>query len=81
MTVAFRTFFKVLGSILIAATHATVAVVVYRAVAYIVLVHQVDYVGYGLWIVCGVSVYLHIEYMAAAGQLMIRGFYLCFVPW
>ena len=36
-------------------------------------VHQVDYVGYCLGIVGGIAVDFHIEYMSAAGELVVRG--------
>lgn len=71
--VAFRTFLQVGRRILIAAVHASVAVVVYRAIAYVVLVHEIDDIGYGLRIVSGVAVYLHVEYMTASGEFVIRG--------
>lgn len=78
--VAFGTFLQVGRGILVSAVHASVAVVVYRAIAYVVLVHEVDDIGYGLGIVSGVAVYLHVEYMTASGEFVIRGLDLGLVP-
>ena len=68
---AFRTYLQRVGGILVTAAHAAVAVVVYRAVAYVVLVYQVNNVSYRLRIVGGIAVNLYIEYVAAAGQFVV----------
>ena len=78
--VAFRTFLQVGRRILIAAVHASVAVVVYRAIADVVLVHEVDDIGYGLGVVSGIAVDFHIEYMTAACEFVIRRLDLGLVP-
>ena len=61
--------------ILVTALHAAVAVVIDRAVADVVTVHEIDNVGNSLRIVCGIAVDLHIKYMATACQFMIRSLY------
>ena len=78
---AFRACFGVVRGILMAAVHAAVAVVVDGAVSDVVAVHEVYDVGYCLWIVCGVAVYFHIEYMAAACELVVGRFYFGLVAW
>ncbi len=50
-----------------------------RAVSYVVLVHQVHDVGYGLRVVGGVAVDFHIENVSAARQLVVRTFDFCLV--
>ena len=66
------TFLQICRRVLIAALHAAVTVVVYRAVADVVFVHQVNDIGYGFRIVGGVAVYFHIEYVTAARHLVVR---------
>ena len=68
------TYFKVLLGVLISAVHAAVAVVVHRAVAYVVAVHQVDNVGDCLRVVGGIAVDFHIKYVAASGQFVVGTF-------
>ena len=57
--------------ILVAAVHAAVAVVVHTAVTHIQLVHHVYHTHYHLWVVCGVAVYLYIEYVSATCQVVV----------
>ena len=71
VAVAAGALVEVIGSVLIAAIHAAVAVVVDRTVAHVVLVHQVHDIGDGFGIVGGVTVNLDIEDMSATGQLMV----------
>ena len=68
---AFGADFEILAGVFVAALHAAVAVMVDRAVADVVFVHQVDDVRDGLGIVGGVAVDLDVEDVAAAGQLVI----------
>ena len=72
VTVTFRTLCETLLSILVSAIHATVAVMVDGTVTDIISVHKIHYITYGLWIVGGVAVNLHIEYVTASGKLVIR---------
>lgn len=78
-TAAFRAYVEMVVGILIAAIHASVAVVVDRAVADVVAVHQLDNVGNGLRIVGGVTVDLYIEDVASASQFVIRCFNFSFM--
>lgn len=66
-----RTYGQTLGGILIAAIHTAVAVVVYTAIADVVLVHQVYDIHDSLWVVSGITVNLHIEDVTATGQVVI----------
>ena len=66
VAVAFWALMQVFGSILIAAVHAAVAVVVHRAVANVVLVHQVNDIHNCLGVVGGVTVNLYIEDVTTA---------------
>ena len=70
---------QVIGRIFIAAVHAAVAVVVYRAVSNVVLVHQVHNVHDGLRVVGGIAVNLHIEDVSTACEGMVGSFNLGFV--
>ena len=76
---AFRTYLQRVGGILVTAAHAAVAVVVYRAISDVVLVHKVDDGRNSLGVVGGVAVDFNVEDMATAGKGVIRGFYLGFV--
>ena len=64
-------------SILVSAVHASVTVMVHAAVAHVQLVHHVDYAHDDLWVVCGISVDLHVEDMSAACNLMVRCLHFC----
>ena len=77
--ITLRTFVKAVLCILIAAVHTTVAVVVYRAIADIVLIHECYNIIDSLRIVCCVTIYFHIEYVTATGKFMIWGFNLRFL--
>ena len=59
--------------ILISAVHATVTVMVDRAVTDVVFVHQIYDVADSLGVMGGVAIYLYIEDVAAAGELVIGG--------
>ena len=61
--------------------HAAVAVVVYRAIADVVGIHQIHDICYRLRVVSGVSINFHIEDVASSGQLVVWAFYFCFVAW
>ena len=76
---AFGAFLKIFGSVLVAAVHAAVAVMVHGAIADVVFVHEVYNVGHGFGIVCGVPVNLHVEYMASACEGMVGSLHLGFV--
>ena len=76
---AFRTFLKPVRCVFISAIQAPVTVVVYRAVADIVFIHKVDDILYGLGIVGGISVNLHIEDVTASCQFVVRTFYSGFM--
>ena len=69
---AFRTFFQVVIGILVAAVHTTVAVVVYRAIAHIELVHHIHDTHDNLWVVRSIAVDLDIEDMTTASEDVIR---------
>ena len=71
VAVAVGAFLESVGGILVAAIHAAVAVVVHRAVAHVVLVHQVHDIGDGFGIVGGIAINLHIEDVAAQGKGMV----------
>ena len=72
LAAALRAFFQVWGGVFVAALQTAVTVVVYRTVADVVSVHHVHYTHNDFRIVGGVTVYLHIEDVSAAGQFMIR---------
>lgn len=79
LAAALRAFFQVWGGVFVAALQTAVTVVVYRTVADVVLVHHVHYTHNDFRIVGGVTVYLHIEDVSAAGQFMIRSLHFRFV--
>ena len=66
----------VLDGILMAAVHATVAVVVHRTIAHIEFVHQIDHLADSLRIVGSIAIDLDIEDVAATCQIVIRSLYL-----
>lgn len=72
VTVAIWTFFKILLRVLISAVHAAVAVMIYRAVADVVLIHQINDIADRLRVVGGIAINFHVENVAAAGQFVIR---------
>ena len=63
---------QLLLCILISAVHTAVAVVVYRAVADVILVHQIDDIHNCLRVVCSVAVNLDVEDVATTSQFVIR---------
>lgn len=79
LAVADGTFLEILGGVFVAAVHATVTVVVDRAIADIVLIHEIYDRGDGVGVVCGVAVDLNIEDVAATGECMVGRFNLGFV--
>ena len=79
MAATFGASLKVCVGVLVPTFHATVAVMVYGAIAHVQLVHHVhhafDYVG----VVRGVSINLHVEYMATASEVVIGRLHFGFV--
>ena len=71
-SLAVRTFLEVGISVFISAVHAAVAVVVHRAIADVVLVHEIDDGHDGLRVVGRIAVNLHIEDVSATGEGMVR---------
>lgn len=57
--------------ILISTVDAAVAIVVNRAIAYVVLVHEVYHVAYCLGIVGGISINLNVEDVTTTSKLVI----------
>ena len=45
----------------------------------VVLVHHVHYAHHSLWVMCGITVNLHIEDMSAACEVVVGCFYLSLV--
>ena len=76
---AIGTLVHYLLGIFISAIHATVACVVYRAITDIELVHHVHDVHNSLGVVCSIAVYLHVEDVASACQVMVWTFHFGFV--
>ena len=72
MAVAVGALVEIFGSVLVAAVHAAVAVVVDRAVAHVVLVHEIHDIGNRLGVVGGITVNLDIEDVSATSQFVIR---------
>ncbi len=72
-------FMKFGRSVLIAAIHAAVAVVVHGAIAYVVLIHEVDYCCDGVGVVGRVAVNLNIEDVTATGKRMVGRLDFCLV--
>ena len=73
LRVAFRTFMLILIRILISAFGTVVAVMVYRSVTHVILVHEVNDLHDRFLVMGGIAVNLHIEDMSAAGHLVVRG--------
>ena len=59
--------------ILVAAVHTAVAVVIYRAVADIVLVHQIYDIHNRLRVVCRIAINLDVEDVTTASQVVVGG--------
>ncbi len=74
---ALRTNLQVGISILVAAVQTAVAVVVYRAVAHVVLIHHVYHAGDNRRVVGSIAVNLYIEDVTATGQVVVRSLDLC----
>ena len=75
-TTTMRAFLEVLGCILVSTIHAPVSVMIYRAITNIIPIHEIYNIHYSLWIMGCITVYLHIEDMAAASEIMIWSLYL-----
>ena len=71
LAAAHRTFFQSFLRVFVAAVHTAIPGVVYRSLAYVVLVHQVHYLHHCFGVVGGVAVYFYIEDVAAALQIVI----------
>ena len=71
MAVAYRALGQVGCSVFVTAVHATVAVVVHRAISDVVLIHKIHDGGYGFRIMRCVAVYFDIEDMAASCECVI----------
>ena len=72
VTVALRALMQIFGGVLISAVQATVTVVVDRAVANVVLVHQVNDVHDSLWVVGGIAIDFDVEDVSASCNLVVR---------
>ena len=81
LAAATRTFEQLFLCVFVSAIHATVAVVVHRAVAYVVLVHEVYDVHYGLRIVCCIAVNLYVEDVSATCEIVVGSLYFGLVLW
>lgn len=75
----FGALFQVALSVFVSAVHATVAVVINRAIADVVFVHEVNDVGNSLWIVSGIAVDFYVEDVSTACELVVWSFNFCFV--
>ena len=74
MASAVRAFLKSLLGIFESAVHAAVAVVIDRAVADVVSVHQIHDIHYRLRIMCCVTVDLYIEDVSSSCESVVRSF-------
>ena len=81
LATALWTYAQLLLCILIAAGHTAVAVVVYRAVADVVLIEQIYYIHNSLWVVRSIAVNLHIEDVTATSKLVIWSLNLSLMLW
>ncbi len=63
--------------ILVSAVQTAVAVVVYRAIAHVVLIHHVNNACNYCRVVGCIAVNLYIEDVTATGQVVVRSLYLC----
>lgn len=78
---AVRTYFQIRGGILKSTIHASVAVVVDRAIAYIIFVHEVYYIRNCFRIVGGIAIDLDIEYVSATCHFVVRPLDFSFMLW
>ena len=74
---ALRANLKVGICILVSAVETTVTVVVYRAIAHVVLIHHVNNACNYCRVVGCITINLYIEDVAATGQIVVRCLYLC----
>ena len=74
-TAALRTLLQRRCGILVATVHAAVAIVVDRAVTHVQLIHHIHHTHNDLWVMCGITVNLHVEDMSTTRHLMIRSLY------
>ncbi len=65
------TCIQTVGCVLITAVHAAVAVMIHRAVAYVVAVHQIHNLRHCFGVVGGIAVDFDVEYMSPP----VRGWY------
>ena len=72
MSVTNGAFGETFGCVLVAAVHTTVAVVVDRTVADVVLVHEVHDVHDSLRVLRSIAVDLDVEDMSAEGECVVR---------
>jgi hypothetical protein len=63
--------------ILVAAIHTAIAIVVDRAIANVIFIHQVYDILNGLRVMRGIAINLHIEDMTSAGKFVIWTLNLC----
>ena len=73
---ALRTNFQVGLCILVATVQTAVAVVVYRTVSHIVLIHHVNHTGNDRRVVGSIAVNLYIEDVSTTSQIVIRSLHL-----
>ena len=71
VAMALGALMQVVGGILVSTIHAAVAVMVHRAVAHVVLVHEIHDVGNCLGIMGGITINLHIEDVASTRELVV----------
>ena len=76
---ALRAHFQMLVGILVAAVHAAVAGMVHTSVADVVLVHHIYDAHYSLGVVGSIAVYLHVEDVSAACEIVVGSLHLCLV--
>ena len=77
LTATLRTNLKIIIGILIATIHATVAIVVYRAIAHIELVHHIHHTHDDLRIMSSITINLYVEDMSTTCHFMIRSLNFC----
>ena len=75
----FWTNFKIVISIFITTINATVSVVIDRAIAHVILVHHIHNTHDDLWVMSGITIYFHVEDMAATCQVVIWSLYFSLV--
>lgn len=71
VAVTLGTLGEIFLSILVAAIHATVTVVIDRAIADVILIHEINDITDSLGVVGSIAVNLHIEYVTASSEFVI----------